>query len=702
LGWKLITEYPAWLSLPCILLGITYALVLYYRERKSEFPAALRYSLATLRMVSVSVIALMLLSPFIRSATSTSEEPVIIIAQDNSRSLLASPDSIFYRSSYLDAVDRLAGDLSRHARVRKYIFGEKVTPVPEESSFSDLVNYSGRLTDFSDLFEELQLIYANRNVGALVIASDGIYNSGFNPVYPARSWPFPIYTVAMGDTSQRKDLLISRVNYNRTVFLDNKFPLEVHLHAHECQSNQSVLKVMSGDKILYSRELTFSSPSQDLVEQILLEASEPGLKRLRVSAAPLEGEVSIYNNTREVFVEVLEARFKILLLYNAPHPDISALRQAALWNENYELEAYLSEEFTGPAAKYDLIILHDLPSSDHPLPGIMKEIRDRQLPVLFIIGSQADLPGFNQLQTGITIISDRKIIEEALPEINDNFVLFAVSDVSQQIINDFPPLWARSADYRSGPGVNIALHQRIGSIKTSRPLAAFVQTLDTRYGIIAGEGIWRWRIRNYALRQDHQAFDEFFNKTFQYLSMREVKKNLRIYYSSSLAENERVVFDAEFFNEAYELSVAPEIEMVLSSGDSLNYPFAFTSAMQSYHLDAGTFPPGSYTFLATARLGEQTYQASGEFFITPLEQELIGTVADHSLMNTLAEAGGGMMFAASDLERAGEEILSRKGIRPVIYTQNRFNELIDFPQLLIIVLALVAIEWFIRKWTGNY
>lgn len=75
-------------------------MILYFRENKNEFPAWLKRILGVNRFVLVSLIAFLLLSPLLKMSSHKVEKPVIVIAQDNSMSVVLNEDSAFYRTEY--------------------------------------------------------------------------------------------------------------------------------------------------------------------------------------------------------------------------------------------------------------------------------------------------------------------------------------------------------------------------------------------------------------------------------------------------------------------------------------------------------------------------------------------------------------------------------------------------------------------------
>ncbi|MBE0640064.1 MAG: hypothetical protein IH598_16230 [Bacteroidales bacterium] len=692
---NIVTEFTGWFIILCILSGLLYAGVLYYKNRKEDFNPLVTKSLAVFRFIAITMISFLLLNPMLKSLFRNYEKPLVILAQDNSESLLINSDSVFYTGDYQDRIADLVSRLEQDYTVRTYQFGDKVS---EGLDFS----WNSKQTDISAMFDEIVTRYSNRNVGAMLIATDGLYNKGINPVYSSERIKFPVYTLALGDTSVRKDLFLRRVNFNRIAFLGNTFPIEVVVGANMCEGQSSILTVSSGGTTLFSQNVTFTSGRYTETIQVQINADKAGLQRYRISLRPLDGEISTANNAQDIFIDVLDTKQKILILSAAPHPDIAALKEAIESNFTNEVTHSVFSQFAGNIAEYNLLILHQLPGGNQNISRIITEAGQEEIPILFIVGTQSNLAQFNALNTGIQIFSDKEIYNESLPALNNEFSLFTVSELNRKAFEGFPPLVAPFGEIKTQLSATALFYQQIGSLVTGYPLVMFNQTITSKTGVIAGEGIWRWRITDFQKNGNHNAFNELFSKMVQYLSVKADRNQFRITCENNFLENEPVLFDAEVYNQSYELINDPEVEIVIKGSSGSNYPFTFSKTANAYQLNAGVLPVDNYTYEAKVRVGEKLLSYRGEFTVSPLNIEALNTIADHNMLFRLATRHTGQMIYPDQMEQFPEILKARDDIRTIVYTEKRFSELTNIFWVLLIILSLLSAEWLIRKRSGSY
>lgn len=693
---QIIISANAWFLPLCILAGLLYAFALYFREHRYEFSALRRVIMGAIRALTVAFIAFFLLSPFFRSTLRQVQEPVIIIAQDQSLSITSGRDSVFYVSEYPAMLNKLAEELGSNFDVHTFAFGE---------NFREGINfeYTDKQTNIAEVLFEVQSRFLNRNVGALILASDGIFNHGIHPQYALQYLPFPVYTIALGDTTPLRDAAVVNVAHNRIAYLNNTFPLEIHVRGVLCDGQSTTLRILKDGNLILSEQITFSGKNDTRFIPVDLLAEYPGLQRYRIEVLPVDGERSLANNVKDVFIEVLESRQKVLILFSSPHPDVAAIRQTLESQENYEVEVYEASRFTGNPEQFNLIVLHQVPSQRQAHTALIRRIHDAGLPLLHIIGSGSDLQVFNTLGYGLSITgSARPVVDETLPALNPSFVLFTLSDEFTEVLRFFPPLFSPFGTYRESIASNTLFYRQIGSLVTDTPLMTFSDISGRKLAVITGEGIWRWRLANFNRRGNHNAFNEWLTKSIQFLALRGQKERFMVQTQNTWSENEVIEFSAEFYNESFEPITTPEIELVISDEEGKHYPFTFTRTRNAYTLRLGSLPPGNYTYKASAQWQGDGFEATGTFSVLPLQVEFSRMVADHRLMHGLAQGFGGEMFLPSDMGKIAKLLNERGDVKLVFYLEKTYFELIDIKWLLAFLIALLTAEWLFRRISGGY
>ncbi|MFH1119784.1 MAG: hypothetical protein V1775_08160 [Bacteroidota bacterium] len=679
----------------CLVFGAGLAVVLYYRNTSDDFSRALIWFLSLFRFLAGSFIAFLLLSPMVKTMVRTTEKPAIVLAIDNSRSMLLCPDSNFVRNELQKRINELGAQLGSEYNLIKFTFGEKARP-------GDSIDFSGKLTDIADFFNGINNRFYNRNLGAVVMASDGIYNAGSDPSYLVRDVSYPVFTINIGDTNQHRDLMVKRVNFNRLAYKGNRFPIEILIQAYESAGESSRLKVMQKGTEIFSQDLRFISDKQMITIPITALATETGKLRFHISIDPIGGETNESNNTREIIIEVKDGRQKVAIIGNSPHPDLAAIERAIGNSNNFETDLFFAEDFTGNPSDYSLFILHQLPSVSNQVSKLLNDLKSLNIPALYILGNQSDINTFNSLNNGLSLSGFNNTFNESLPLFNNNFPLFISSESLKQLIQTVPPLTTPFAKYKPGNAVYVYANQSVGTSATTMPLIFFNQNPDRRIGVIAGEGLWRWRLTDFSKNSNFVAFDELIGKIVQYLAVKTEKSRFRVSARDYYAENENIEFGAILFNESFELVNDKLVTMVIAGEDGKKYEFEFTSSGESYLLDAGNFAPGIYTYEASVETGTGTLKQPGSFVINALNLEDINTVANHRLLNSLAKLTGGEGITPDKISGLAELIKSRKDVKPVTYVRKRYTDLISFIPLLFIIISLLSLEWFLRKFNGSY
>ena len=698
---SLIIDYPWYFILFCLLLGVAYAVLLYYirrgKKEASPFSRRVTIAVALLRILSVAAISFLFLSPLVRRETSSREKPIVVIAEDKSMSLNYCPDSSYYNGDFSVQMDALEKELSTDFDVRRYTFGSEVVARDEETGTS----FDYPSTDISKLLEEISELYYHRNMGAMIVASDGIYNSGGNPITAAQALTFPVFTVAMGDTTEYADASIANVRFNRIAYLGNSFPMEITVNALRLKGKQTILTVLCEGRKLFSKNVTIDEDHFTVSENVTLNAEREGVHSYVIEISAIDGEKTLRNNRRTIPIEIIDGHQKVAIIAASPHPDVAALRSSLENNQNYEVETSLASDFKGKADDYSLLILHQLPSkvaeASIDVAGLLKS----GVPALFVLGGQSDLSRLNALHAGLEIFSRIDRQNEASAMLNKGFSFFAIDDDVVQRISKFPPLASPFGEYKLAGNAQILFNAKIGSVNSGMPLIAMTQMQDRRYSFVAGEGLWRWRLADWQQNNSHADFDELVNKIVTFTALKVSKERLHVEAKRLFAQNEAVVMEAQIYNDNYEPVNTPEVELSVSGAEGDSRRFSFNRSGNGYTINIGILAPGTYRYTATSRFNGENLATSGSFVVEEQNLEAMNTVADHAMLNTLATTTGGSMVEAHDCEALADMLRNRSDLKTILHSETRYSNMLNLPLIFIMIIVLLTAEWVIRKYNGE-
>lgn len=697
---SLLTEYPLWLLPFILLLGAGYAFFLYYKNENIVFEKKQKITMSILRGLAISLIAFLFLAPMLKMSLKQTDKPIILVALDNSESIKSNKDSLFYKQKYQQKVNDLISAFGKKYEVKTYLIGDKDRP--NANNTPPKIDYTDKSTNLASIFDQVDMLYANRNVGAMILLSDGIYNTGENPYYKAEKSNYPIYTVGLGSTDLSTDLLVADIVHNKQALKGNMFPVEIKVAANKLAGKNAELKVFEGNEELYHENINISGTQFFKTVKLSLEAKSVGIHRYRVELNELDGEITYKNNHVQFSIEVVESKDKIAIVYNSAHPDVAAIKSALDLTDNYDVQVMQANEFKGNPSDYSLIILHQLPSTTNSASNLISQIRKSGVSALYILGTQSDLNAFNTLNTGLTVSQSRNLTNNAIPLYNENFTSFTFTDEAKQMLPSYPPMKTIFGSYKTSISANVFLYQKISNVDTKYPLVVFNDQNGNKTGIITGTGIWQWKLYNYMYVNNHDAFNEIIDKIVLYLAAKGDKSLFRVHHANVFAENAPVEFNAELYNESYELINDPDIKMVIKGGHDTTYEEQFSKQNNGYYLNVGELPVGNYTWTATTQVGNKHYEKSGSFSVQEILLETVNLVADHDLLKSLSSATGGKFYTKDNMQQVVKDIKNNDNIKPVATYHKNYATMLNSPWYFLAIVLLLGIEWFLRKWNGGY
>ena len=585
--------------------------------------------------------------------------------------------------------------LKNRYSVVEYTFGEETNAI-------ESIDFSEKKSDYSQLITFVTNNHFNENIGAVIITGDGIYNQGKNPTNLLNEVNFPIYTIGFGDTSVVVDSRIQNIQVNRTSFSGNRFPVEIDVQFSKLKNKPLKLSVIQNGNELASTIVTPPNNNYFFTKQFILEAGNPGLKHYSVTIETIDNERNIKNNRSGFVINVLENRQKILILSDGAHPDIGAIKNTLDLQKTYDVTVFTEEPFPGNIADYNLIILNQLPSSGKSAAEIIKSTEKYRLPILFIVGNKTFLPQLNTLLQGVKITPLAGSGEEAQATYNTTYATFKLSKDFQELLPKFPPLQVAFADFELEPEFTPLFYQNILNTETTKPLIATGKIKGRKTGFIFGEGIWRWRLFDYYTNQSQARFNELINQLVQYLALRENEDNFILEYKPVYAEIDDVILNAEVYNDAYEPITNEEVNIEIQNISGEKFNLTFDVQNNKIILNAGNLPTSDYTFSADVKIGNEKFNETGSFTVVPVNFENVVTRANHNLLFQLATISGGEFYLPNEVEKLVLELENSTQLKPSTYFQEMVHEILNLRWLFFILLILLSVEWFLRKFWGIY
>lgn len=686
-----------WIFLTAILTGICYASLLYLFNKKLHYDKKLTTILFILRSIIISLLVLLLFNPFLKNKNNHIEQATIIIAQDNSNSLILSKDSSYYKNDYPLILDSLIDELDNNFIVDKYLFGNKTNEF-------DSIDYQDYYTDFSNILNYIKNNYYKKNVGAVVLLSDGICNKSYLPEQNIESYPFPIYTVTLGDTTNYPDLYIKDVFYNKTSPTNTIFPLRLVANANNCKNKTMNIRILVNNEVIKEEDIFINSNRFSETLDFNINSEDEGVKQIDIKISAIENEVVINNNNRRFFIEVIDKQYKVLFYAKSPHPDLGSLKN--ILGDHFEIETIFNDAETPDLSNYDIIFLHQIPyigmNNYKDLEARLN--KNKEIPVFYIIGESTDFDAFNNLQKSMKITKGAvNSVLDIKPNYNQNFGLFTIDNEVIEATNDFPPLSLPHLEFSLSTNHDMLLQMNIRDVLTQAPLLSFTTDSDGRKcAYLLGTGIWRWKLNDFYKHNNNNNFEELFTKSTKYL-LTEKDKELIINHEESYFNNEPIILTAYLKNPSQELTNEPDLRIRITNKHSKDfYEYDFLKKDKSYYLNINNLPAGIYNFTAQTDFGGKKYLENGSFNIVSVGAEAQDLVANSQRMRLLASLTEGKNFKVTELKQLAKTIKNDEHITSIMREETNYKDLINMKSLFFVILSLISIEWILRKMFGTY
>ncbi|MFA5012778.1 MAG: hypothetical protein WC644_12615 [Ignavibacteria bacterium] len=675
-----ILEYLSFILFAAISIGLS--LFLY---NKNELPKFTKAILITLRAISLFLILSLLLNPFIEHFKNVSEEAKNIILIDKSFSSEIVSNDTAILNSVLD-ITKGGEDF------KLYTFGSRI--IQEEKELTKDSNvYNRYSTNLASSFDDIKDLNFEK-INSISIVSDGLVNEGNNLLIAARNLKAPIHYKLIGDTSQRKDLVLNRVMYNKRQFIISTAKVFAEIKSFNTDKEVKI-NLFENDIKIRTNSILVSSSKYDYETVFDVISPIAGIKKYRMEIEPETGELTEINNSEIFYINYSDNKVSMLVLAGAPSYDLSSLKQTLNRSENIKYDTRVqknaSEYYEGVLPKfsdYDIITLIGFPNN-----FTSKESSD--LVVSRIMKSRNAVFFFNSSDLSFDKISELKDIlpfainETGKREIKSN-VFFTPNKLyddteSLRRLKALPPAFFYQGVFTGRPNSTLL------GLQNSEPAIVVDNSSEIKTAAFLGYGFYEWNLKPggsheymqnvisgfITLCTDENSKDKF-----------TVKTNKDCY-----AISEPVYFTSVI----KEIDAANKYNVKLNISNRSKY-FKLELSQTGENIFQGDmkyFEKGDYTVEADLYENDGIkYSTTTKFSVDEPFKEYKETRATDKILKEIANMTGGVNLSGKNEAGTESLFISKDGNTETFPYKSLFRNSIWY---LIFILILLSIEWFIRK-----
>jgi uncharacterized membrane protein len=741
-----LSRWPVWL-LPLLVMLVVVGLGVLIRHRlqqirpyRNETPAMTHrraWAVWGLQSALVALILLLLWQPALSVAELSSQQNIIAVVVDDSRSM-ATLD-VNGKPRVDAALNALHGGvldgLNKRFHTRLYTLDSKLTKIDSLNGIAA----TGAATHLGDGLQQLATETADLPVGAVVLLTDGGENaaglggSGISlaAMQALRNLRLPVHTVAFGSDKPLRDLEMEDVSVAPNTVVNARTSASLTFAQHGYANRQATLTIRDGDRTIAAKSITLQRDGVMQTEPLFFSAGNAGARTLVFSVEPFADESNAKNNALTRPVLVHDAKRRILYVEGEPRWQFRFLRRAEEDDPSVQIVSMLRtsenkiyrQGITGPDEladgfptkaedlfAYSGIIIGSV-AADYFTPAQQELIREyvdrRGGGVLFLGGRQSLSDG------GWTASSLNELMPTFLPGGTNHFKRNAavvnltdagVASPMTRLLEDpqkNAERWRKLtylADYEdpgsAKPGATVLAEMSSGGKRM--PFLITQNYGNGRTAILASGGTWRWQMSEALGDPSHNLF---FQQLLRWL-VADTPGAVSVNTSArTLSDTGRIDITANVHDKQFQPARDAHVMAHVTGPAGMDAALEMKASQETQGLYTASYTAekaGPYLAEVTAtsqkdELGRDTATFQREDGVA----EAFHTEANPKLLEELARDTGGSAWDANNLKNLPQDIsYSEAGI-----SVRSIKELWNMPIVFVLLLTLSLTEWLMRrKW----
>lgn len=682
-----------------ILFFLSAGIALWSYNYLSNISQSKKYALIALRAGSLFLLLFLLLNPFITKEDNDNSLPLIAVYADNTQSLTIERGAYNGMESYKKLLEAAEQYLIQDFETENFIFDDDVREGSD-------ISLTGSTTHLQRVFEHFQE-NENRYSGA-VILTDGISTRGRNPIFTAQNISKPVVFIPLGDTSDVKDIAISRTDVPETVYTFTKSIITVEVQQSGFEGEEAAIYIDRNDERIFTDTQDFTADQSSHTFEIEEEFSEPGFYTYNIVVPSKDDEFTDQNNSRSFTLEVQDNKTEIFSLAFDIHPDIGAIRRliaSDMQNELTDATVLANGRVLGQSpleltGEPDLIVVHGLPD---PESEFSQWLNNASSPILFL-----STPG--TYQNGKSV---RNYLQSKPFRATGNGRMINVQienflgDADHPILNvpsvnfqRLPFLVTNQSDHTFDTGTRVLFRATYQREVSPYPLLIVNEGLNRR---ISAVNAYNWYLFEQSTNPDYrQFFNQLFSNIISWTASSPDAENLTLIPSKeTFTENENVTIQARLLNDLEEPEPDAAIELSVFEINSSEQIVSFRMNHErrgNYTSALGRLPSGVYRIEGTAtKNGREIGTDQTSVTVGNSVLEFLNTKRNDELLKQLAGISNGLFLEEENVPQLAA--FFNENIRTNRSADSNGTQIPIYRYTIwfIIMLILLSSEWILRR-----
>lgn len=676
------------IPLYAILISIIVSGISAYFLYKDEIKKSNLWKVALfLRFLGVFFLILLLFSPVITYQKNTTLKPKLVVYRDASFSCDSFSAFVnlkldsFLKNKFGESID------VKHFKFSKEVFQENVAIAENDK----------QMTRIDEVGAHFQQQAKDESVAAGIVISDGIFNQGKLPGFIQNTTTLPLFAIGVGDTTQYPDLSVQSVIGNEFVYKQNKFVLEASVKSDKYPQGNVSVTVKENGKLVQKEIWNLKRENDWSKITFEVSPSQLGWVQYSIEIRGNTTEKNLNNNVKNIWVQVVDEKKNVHLVYAKPHPDIKAIKLALESKVQNDVSVYSG--LTGLKNGGDVYVLHGYPSNKKELESI-KNLIQKQVPFWVFVDNTISFEALN-LVLNQTLSFPFSQFQEVTTEVSSDFGAFSV----EQDVKKWKSFGAVQTPLTkiSLPAVfQIQLKQKWNGITTDFPLMGLVENLNHRSSWFFGSGVWRWRMNEQRLNNEAIVFDDWLSKNVLWLaSSGQKQKELKISIQDrELIQGMNYPVFVTHYDKAGLPSFNSNVKLYLIDSLSKKKEISLSKSLSFYKANFMASQKGLLKLRVELADKSEVFDEV-MVNVSKVGIETVNIVANHGQLKVLGSKFNGDFYQVNELSKLLSKLdsMALKSQRIVVQTVSL--SFIQVFYVLILISLLFSGEWFLRKWLGK-